>query len=466
MIPGIRYRKYKWTLNSPRMQWVAEAEAVQTCAQLAIAVRKLDAVLQWDAVSKPRGGDNVPFSNAVIHAKRPAADGTGSEYLVENKITSFAEHAAAFAAMQQAPQQQLAALLLQQRIAMGHAFAIAQAQAQQAQQAQQAGISAPIPGRLGSLNQWGPQQAGGSASFAAAQWGAPRPFTLPGAPTYSFQQPGMLMPGSSTPQAAPAAANAAAAHPSAVAPAEEPGTKQEDTVMAEAPPVAPASVSGAPAMASVADAAPAVVGPSQPAPSPVGGVGVLMQVEPNAATAVAPPAAFMGMPGAAPMPAFGAISPEGFMVPFHMLPAQFAASMAAAPQQPAPSPAQEPQEEDTAALARKIVAQAIEKAVKEEEMAEAPAAMAAKMRNRQSSGAMGASGNLGDVAQGAVKTEGQGAASVPTGLPPKPPTPAPAVPLPGAPTWTHERDLPLWFIRTYEEKVSCHEDAVNPIVAS
>jgi hypothetical protein len=45
-IPGIKYRRFKWALASPRLAWVVATEAARTAAQLAICLRQLDAVLQ------------------------------------------------------------------------------------------------------------------------------------------------------------------------------------------------------------------------------------------------------------------------------------------------------------------------------------------------------------------------------------------------------------------------------------
>lgn len=45
-IPGVRYRRFRWTLGGPRMQWITGMESARTAAQLAIGMRQLDAVLQ------------------------------------------------------------------------------------------------------------------------------------------------------------------------------------------------------------------------------------------------------------------------------------------------------------------------------------------------------------------------------------------------------------------------------------
>ncbi len=44
-IPGLRYRKYRWTI-SPRMKWQAATEQAATAAQLAVCVRQLEPMLQ------------------------------------------------------------------------------------------------------------------------------------------------------------------------------------------------------------------------------------------------------------------------------------------------------------------------------------------------------------------------------------------------------------------------------------
>jgi len=125
-------------------------------------------------------------------------------------------------------------------------------------------------------------------------------------------------------------------------------------------------------------------------------------------------------------------------------------------------------------VVQRIVENAIEKAVKAEaedilRSPDAPAAMAAKLRNRPS----GAGGSTDDL--GSAGSQKQAAAPLAHHSAPLPPPPGqqrlpqmmsfaslqhrqPFVMTPqqhGAiPVWMHERDIPLWFIRQYEEIVS------------
>jgi hypothetical protein len=44
-IPGVRYRKHRWSIT-PRMAWLAATEQAATCAELALSLRQLDPMLQ------------------------------------------------------------------------------------------------------------------------------------------------------------------------------------------------------------------------------------------------------------------------------------------------------------------------------------------------------------------------------------------------------------------------------------
>ncbi|GAB4819339.1 hypothetical protein N2152v2_006385 [Parachlorella kessleri] len=107
-INGIKYRRFKWALASPRLAWVAATEAASTAAQLAVCLRQLDAVLQasalgllgaallfgpgWDSVNRPKSDAETPFYQAALLGKRPAG-GDGAlpgafEYLLQMQAPS------------------------------------------------------------------------------------------------------------------------------------------------------------------------------------------------------------------------------------------------------------------------------------------------------------------------------------------------------------------------------------------
>lgn len=78
-IPGVRYRKFRWTI-SPRMQWIAATERAETAAQLALSLRQLDPMLQ---VRRPAGWGGLgawwlPFSPPGWGGLGPGAKGYGA----------------------------------------------------------------------------------------------------------------------------------------------------------------------------------------------------------------------------------------------------------------------------------------------------------------------------------------------------------------------------------------------------
>lgn len=75
------YRNKKWKINNKRLLWIAEVESSQNCAELAIALRKLDSVLRWDSISKPKHIAHTMYSNATLQAKQSNLDGT-HEYVL------------------------------------------------------------------------------------------------------------------------------------------------------------------------------------------------------------------------------------------------------------------------------------------------------------------------------------------------------------------------------------------------
>ena len=440
-IPGIVYKKQEWKLLSPRLRWVAEMEAVQTCAQLALAIRKLDTVLNWEGISKPKGlPSDAPFANASAQARRciTTADGISStsssstfeyEYLIDMRYSSAMLH-----------QQRQLNELFQQRLAMGQAQVLMQAQAQGQQPQQQQNELQQRPGGLSigplaglSAAYLGGDTGPGGVNAGAAPGRLGSLNTGVGAPVLQQQVTGGIPPLPPRP------------------PLPIP-SKQDDQGIAG---------SGAGAEASV------------PMDLEVAGT---MMVAPQQQLVAGMPGQFLPLG----FPAFG-VAPIG-MVP--AVPAM-QLSMAPAPVVPVPPPAREKQElSEDEKLVREIVETAIKKAI-EADLLQMPAAMAAKLRRKQSLG------GGGDSTAGLNKTESDGAGAgftegerpsllaVPTTAPTSAPVAAaaPVVPLglqsflgagmfarppilaPPPPIWIHEREIPLWFIRSYEE--ICRREAAN-----
>ena len=507
-ISGIKYRKKAWTMTSPRLQWIAEMEAVQTCSHLGLAIRKLDAALNWETVVKPKhmSSSDVKFSNASILEKRAAADSSGYEYLVEMKLSPAEE-----AALQQ---QQLAAAMMQQRMAMSHVRALA-AQAQM-----NAPTLAPLaPGRLGSLNQWPAVVPGGggglSASYAGGGGGAPmlqhhhqqqqlqhqqlqlmlqqqqqQPFMMQ-------QQPGFGLPPRPPPFKLPP--TAATVPFTTTSPAD--GVGQQFGIGAIGPQGVPQQQQQQQQTTTVPLTTTEVIDNGS-----ITAVAPVVQPPIAQTTMMMVPASF---PSPAPtMPAAAAAAPSMFgannnsqsmlpMVYGGPVPMQFD-HMSFSPPPPVPvAPApipiaqtttiaampmkkestQEESEEEN--IGRQIVKAAIQKVLdkeEEERLLHMPAAMAAKMRRRQTDGGSSSTGDLKTMEKDAKDAVAPAATSVPAQYLPQmmqhaqfgmSPTMMPFFGsmgfLPGGaqfpvapppPTWTHERDIPLWFIRAYEELVS------------
>lgn len=450
-------------------------EAVETCAQLSMAIRKLDAVLNWEPVAKPKGlSSDAPYANATVQGKRAAADGTGYEYFIETKVSQAVEAAAA-------AQQQLQAAL-QQRFAMGHAMLL-QAQAQQAHQAQQANgasgsmpTNGPTPGRLGTLGQWPtPNLAVGSGIVGM------------GAPVLQPQQPQKL-------ELAPGSGAGPPPLPAGPVAASEPFTVKPEGNGVQQPVVSP--VEGLLGSQQAALAAPSAVesisavAAAPPVPAAAPSIVTTQQASvPTYAPALPP-----GFPQNAIPPQM--FHPFGFM-PSHAVPAMPSpdgvaptANAPAASQPAEQKPALKPTERlsDEEKLVRELVEIAIKRAIEREEeerMLNMPAAMAAKMRSRQLAGGnstedLKKSGSTAkEASQDAAPASAAGPSSAPaaavaaaSGHPPLhpglagmqgvPPGLMPFMGLmqarqhiltPPPPSWVHERDIPLWFIRSYEELV-------------
>ena len=494
-IPGIRYKKQAWTLSSPRLRWIAEMEAVETCAELAMAVRKLDAVLNWESVVKPRGlASDAPFANATVQGKRPAADGSGYEYLIEIKPSPAMEAAAA-------QQQQLQAAF-QQRIAMSHAMYLQAQQAQmQANLGQQGSSGVPPgsgmlpgqsaqalpnrpqqqhPGRLGTLGQW-PTPNLGMGGPGIVGMGAPV--------LQAIQQPQAA----GAPPAVPLASELTAVQPGLV----QPGAVTITTGSEEVPLVKPEEnglqgvsmmpFEGLLAGQAAAEIPPATAPSAAAAPAPLPPPSSAFQ---NAVPSMLPPFGFLqgGLPGMVPpavvlppMSAPAAALPAAAVSPTE----QQKKNSVEAPKKGS-SPKEEKAEEEEENIGREIVQTAIKKALEKEEeerLLNMPAAMAAKMRSRQLAGAGNTStgdlkkaggSNANEAVAGKEISPGAGASQPTAAQPPQHPglpaalqgVPPALMPFmgymqarpqlqgPPPPSWVHEKDIPLWFIRSYEELVS------------
>ena len=82
-IPGVCYNsKLKFTISG-RLSWAARTEAARTTDQLALCLRELDGVLQWDAIVKPRQENETPFYYANLLSRRCSESGLGHDYLVQ-----------------------------------------------------------------------------------------------------------------------------------------------------------------------------------------------------------------------------------------------------------------------------------------------------------------------------------------------------------------------------------------------
>lgn len=82
-IPGLKYRQGVWKINSKRLNWISEVENAQNTSDLAVAMRKLNSVLKWEAAVKPRFALHTIYSNASLFGKRTGDDGT-VEYAVDS----------------------------------------------------------------------------------------------------------------------------------------------------------------------------------------------------------------------------------------------------------------------------------------------------------------------------------------------------------------------------------------------
>ena len=82
-IPGLKYRQGVWKINSKRLNWISEVEHAENTSDLAVAMRKLNSALKWEAAVKPRFALQTLYSNASLFDKRIADDGT-AEYAVDS----------------------------------------------------------------------------------------------------------------------------------------------------------------------------------------------------------------------------------------------------------------------------------------------------------------------------------------------------------------------------------------------
>lgn len=84
--PGVLYKPdLVVPQTSQRLQWVSITQHATSTAELALQLRILDSVIDWDALKKPAAESACPqWFHAIVKSRRPTADGAGFEYLVGN----------------------------------------------------------------------------------------------------------------------------------------------------------------------------------------------------------------------------------------------------------------------------------------------------------------------------------------------------------------------------------------------
>ena len=153
IIPGIRYRKFRFTVPE-RMRWIAATEAARTVPELALCVRHLQGVLRSGDAAKPREESEALFFHAQLLGKRPAEEPEGgSEYQVWMRGAQLPDPTDALVAQLQA-QQRLQLLQAQVQAQLRVAVAAAAAGTAVAGVAPQAAAELAarlVSSRLGSL---------------------------------------------------------------------------------------------------------------------------------------------------------------------------------------------------------------------------------------------------------------------------------------------------------------------------
>lgn len=78
-----------------RLQWRAAAQAAQSCPELALQLRDLDAAILWEGLKRP--AEDGKWAGAEIVGRRPAPRGVGWHYLLRGgppdlpEVTFFPE---------------------------------------------------------------------------------------------------------------------------------------------------------------------------------------------------------------------------------------------------------------------------------------------------------------------------------------------------------------------------------------
>lgn len=78
-MPGLVYSGKRPGI-AQRLEWRAAAQAAQSCPELALQLRALDAAVLWDALLRP--AEDGRWAGAEIFARRAAPHGHGWHYLL------------------------------------------------------------------------------------------------------------------------------------------------------------------------------------------------------------------------------------------------------------------------------------------------------------------------------------------------------------------------------------------------
>ena len=78
-MPGLVYSGKRPGI-AQRLEWRAATQAAQSCPELALQLRALDAAVLWDALRRP--AEDGRWAGAEIFARRAAPHGHGWHYLL------------------------------------------------------------------------------------------------------------------------------------------------------------------------------------------------------------------------------------------------------------------------------------------------------------------------------------------------------------------------------------------------
>ncbi len=78
-VPGLVYSAKKPGI-AQRLEWRAAAQAAQSCPELALQLRAMDAAVLWDSLRRP--AEDGKWAGADILARRKAPRGPGWHYLL------------------------------------------------------------------------------------------------------------------------------------------------------------------------------------------------------------------------------------------------------------------------------------------------------------------------------------------------------------------------------------------------